>query len=48
MENELKNLDINNLPLPKLVEELRQVAKRCQCDGTRETVPLPPGAGITW
>ena len=37
MENELKNLDINTLPLPKLVEELRQVAKRCQCDGTRET-----------
>ena len=38
MENELKNLDIDNLPLPKLVEELRRVAKGCQCEGTRETV----------
>jgi hypothetical protein len=38
MENELKNLDINNLPLPKLMEELRQAAKGCQCEGTRETV----------
>jgi hypothetical protein len=38
MENELKKLDINNLPLPKLVEELRQVAMNCQCEGTRETV----------
>jgi hypothetical protein len=38
MENELKNLDIDNLPLPKLVEELRLAAKRCQCEGTRETV----------
>jgi hypothetical protein len=37
MENELKNLDINKLPLPKLVEELRQAAKHCQCEGTRET-----------
>ncbi len=38
MEDELKNLDINNLPLPRLVEELRQAAKRCQCEGTRETI----------
>ena len=38
MENELKNLDIDNLPLPRLVEELRLAAKRCQCEGTRETV----------
>ena len=37
MENELKNLDIDKLPLPKLVEELRQAAKSCQCEGTRET-----------
>ncbi len=35
---ELKNLDIDNLPLPKLVEELRQAAKNCQCEGTRETI----------
>lgn len=35
---ELKKLDIENLPLPKLVEELRQVAKNCQCEGTRETI----------
>ncbi len=38
MENELKQLDIDNLPLPKLVEALRQAAKNCQCEGTRETV----------
>jgi hypothetical protein len=38
MENELKNLDIDKLPLPKLVEALRQAAKGCQCEGTRETV----------
>jgi hypothetical protein len=38
MENELKNLDIDNLPLPKLMEALRQAAKGCQCEGTRETV----------
>ena len=38
MENELKKLDIDNLPLPKLVAELRRVAKSCQCEGTRETV----------
>jgi hypothetical protein len=38
MENELKNLDIDNLPLPKLVEELRRLAKGCQCEGTREAV----------
>jgi hypothetical protein len=37
MENALKNLDINNLSLPRLVEELRQAAKGCQCEGTRET-----------
>jgi hypothetical protein len=36
MENELKNLDINKLTLPKLVEALRQAAKNCQCEGTRE------------
>ena len=38
MENELKNLDIDNLPLPRLVEELRLAAKSCQCEGTREAV----------
>ena len=38
MEDELKNLDINNLSLPRLVEELRLAAKRCQCEGTRETI----------
>ena len=38
MENELKNLDIDKLPLPKLVEALRQAAKSCQCEGTRETI----------
>ena len=38
MENELKNLDIDKLPLPNLVEALRQAAKSCQCDGTREAV----------
>jgi hypothetical protein len=38
MENELKNVDIDKLPLPKLVEALRQAAKSCQCEGTREAV----------
>jgi len=38
MENELKNLDIDRLPLPKLVEALRQAAKSCQCEGTREAI----------
>ena len=38
MENELKNLDIDNLPLPRLVEELRLAANRCSCEGTRERV----------
>jgi hypothetical protein len=38
MENELKQLDIDNLPLPRLVEELRRAAKGCQCEGTREAV----------
>jgi len=38
MENELKNLDIDNLPLLRLVEELRLAAKRCQCEGTREAI----------
>ncbi len=38
MENELKNLDINNLPLPRLVEELRLAVKNCQCEGTREAI----------
>ena len=38
MENDLKNLDIDNLPLPRLVEELRLAAKSCQCEGTRETI----------
>ena len=28
MENQLKQLDIDKLPLPKLVEALRQAAKR--------------------
>ncbi len=35
---ELKHLDIDNLPLPKLVEELRRAAQNCQCEGTRETI----------
>ena len=38
MENELKNLDIDKLPLPRLVEELRLAAKSCQCEGTREAI----------
>jgi uncharacterized Zn finger protein len=38
MENELKNLDIDTLTLPRLVEELHLVAKRCSCEGTRERV----------
>lgn len=38
MENELKKLDIDNLPLPRLVEELRLAASRCKCEGTREVV----------
>jgi hypothetical protein len=38
MGKELKDLDIDNLTLPRLVEELRQAAKDCQCEGTRETV----------
>ena len=38
MEDELKKLDIDNLPLPRLVEELRLAGKRCQCEGTRETI----------
>jgi hypothetical protein len=40
---ELKNLDIDNLPLPKLVEQLRRAAKNCQCEGTRETVFISRG-----
>ncbi len=40
---ELKQLDIDNLPLPRLVEELRQAAKNCQCEGTRETVFVSRG-----
>jgi hypothetical protein len=38
MGNELENLDIDKLPLPKLMEALRQAAKGCQCEGTREAV----------
>jgi hypothetical protein len=38
MENEWKNLDIDNLSLPSLVEELRRAANRCSCEGTRERV----------
>jgi hypothetical protein len=38
MENELKNLDIDNLSLPGLVEELHLAANRCTCEGTRERV----------
>jgi hypothetical protein len=38
MENALKNLDIDKLPLPKLVEALRQAAKGCECEGTREAI----------
>jgi hypothetical protein len=43
MENELKQLDIDNLSLPRLVEELRLAAKRCQCEGTREAVFVARG-----
>ncbi len=39
----LKDFDIDNLPLPKLVEELRRAAKHCQCEGTRETVFVSRG-----
>jgi hypothetical protein len=35
---ELQNLDIDNLPLPKLVAELHRAAENCQCEGTRETI----------
>jgi hypothetical protein len=38
MEDAFKQLDIDNLPLPRLVEELRLAANRCQCEGTRETI----------
>jgi hypothetical protein len=38
MESELKKLDIDNLSLPRLVEELRLAASRCKCQGTREVV----------
>ena len=38
MEDAFKQLDIDNLPLPRLVAELRLAAKGCQCEGTRETV----------
>jgi hypothetical protein len=38
MEDALKNLDIDHLSLPALVEELRLAAKRCTCEGTRERV----------
>ena len=38
MEDALKNLDIDNLSLPSLVEELRRVAEHCKCEGTREVV----------
>jgi hypothetical protein len=38
MENALKNLDIDNLSLPSLLEELRLAANRCSCEGTRERV----------
>jgi hypothetical protein len=37
MEDQLKQLDIDKLPLPKLMEALRQAAKSCVCEGTRET-----------
>jgi hypothetical protein len=43
MENTLKQLDIDKLPLPKLVEELHRAAKSCQCEGTRETVFISRG-----
>jgi hypothetical protein len=36
--DDLKQLDIDNLPLPKLMEALRQAAKGCACEGTREAV----------
>jgi hypothetical protein len=38
MEEVFKQLDIDNLPLPRLVEELHLAANRCQCEGTRETI----------
>ncbi len=43
MHDELKQLDIDNLPLPKLVEELRRAASACQCEGTRETIFVSRG-----
>ena len=43
MEDAFKQLDIDNLPLPRLVEELRRAAKNCQCEGTRETVFVSRG-----
>ncbi len=38
MQDAFKNLDIDNLPLPKLVAALHQAANNCQCEGTRETI----------
>jgi len=38
MENDWKNLDIDNLSLPGLVEKLRLMAEGCSCEGTRERV----------
>jgi hypothetical protein len=38
MHEELTKLDIDHLPLPRLVAELRLAAGRCQCEGTRERV----------
>jgi hypothetical protein len=38
MHDELKKLDIDNLPLPRLLAELRLAAGRCQCEGTREAI----------
>ena len=31
-------MDIDKLTLTQLMAELRQAAKNCQCEGTRETV----------
>jgi hypothetical protein len=38
MHEELEKLDIDNLSLPDLAAALRQAAKRCSCDGSRERV----------
>ena len=45
METEMKNLDIDKLPLPKLVEALRQAAKRLPVRGDPGSRLYRPGPG---